>query len=363
MARFLVLLLVLSACTPRADAVVRAAAGVSATETLYIATSRSELADGTFSSGREETEHYLRMTVSVPPERLQGELAYPEGPRADAKTQFFVTGRTDYAGEAQFRATLAKEFARRAPADREAVLYVHGFNNTFGDGVLRLAQLSHDYRITGVSVHYSWPSAGSALGYEYDRDSLLVARDGLERLIETLRTSGARTVVIVAHSMGALLTMEALRQIEIGRPGEVMRLIDGVVLISPDIDVEVFHSQARRIGKLPQPFAIFVSRKDRMLFLSALLTGQDHRLGNIVSAAAVADLQVQVIDVTQFSSGYGHFTLGDSPLLIRLLAGAADLDLAFRGAAVRNIGLLPGILVSVRNATDLVLSPLAPHVN
>jgi len=243
------------------------------------------------------------------------------------------------------------------------VLYVHGFNNTFGDGVLRLAQLSHDFRITGVSVHYSWPSAGSPLGYEYDRDSQLVARDGLERLIETLSASGARTVVIVAHSMGALLAMEALRQIEIGRPGEVMRLIDGVVLISPDIDVEVFHSQARRIGRLPQPFAIFVSQKDRLLFLSAFLSGQDHRLGNIVSAAAVADLQVQVIDVTQFSSGAGHFTLGDSPLLIRLLAGAADLDMAFRGAAVRNIGLLPGILVSVRNATDLVLSPLAPHVN
>ena len=74
----------------------------------------------------------------------------------------------------------------------EAIIYVHGFNNTFADGVYRIAQLSHDFGFDGVAVHYSWASAGSALGYEFDRDSVLAGRDGLERLIETVPAAGAK---------------------------------------------------------------------------------------------------------------------------------------------------------------------------
>lgn len=359
-ARFLILILLISACTPRADAIVRHVQGVTTTETVFVATTRKELPDGQFSSERSEKVSYLKMTVAVPPDRTPGELKFPDGGPVDPRTEFFVNGRTDYDGQAAFRKALSREFAQRPVADREVVLYVHGFNNTFGDGVMRIAQLAHDFQITGVAVHYAWPSSASALGYEYDRDSQLIARDGLERLIHTIHAAGARRILIVAHSMGAMLTMEALRQIEIGDPGSVPQLINGVILISPDIDVQLFHSQAERIGKLPQPFAIFVSRKDRALFLSSLLSGRDQRLGNILSAEAVADLDVTVIDVTSFSSGAGHFTPGTSPVLIRLLAGAAELDQAFRGSAARNIGLLPGVLVTVRNATELVLAPLTP---
>nr|WP_275982068.1 alpha/beta fold hydrolase [Frigidibacter sp. ROC022] len=303
------------------------------------------------------------MTISIPPEREPGELDFPTGRHVDPKTEFFVSDRIDYDGQPAFQQALAREFARRPADNREAVVYVHGFNNTFGDGVLRIAQLAHDFRINGVAVHYAWPSAASTLGYEYDRDSQLIARDALEQLIHTIHAAGARRILIVGHSMGAMLTLEVLRQTEIGDPGSVSRLIKGVVLISPDIDVDLFRSQARRIGKLPQPFAIFVSRKDRALFLSSLISGRDRRLGNILSAEAVSDLDVTVIDVTSFSSGIGHFTPGTSPVLIRLLTGAAALDQAFRGGAAHNIGLLPGVLVSVRNATELVLSPLAPGTN
>lgn len=359
-ARFVVLILLLAACAPRADAIVRHVPGVIATETVFVATTRERMPNGRFEAERSEDSSFLRMTVAIPPDRVPGEMKFPTGARVDPKTEFFVAGRADFAGEPDFRAALAGELARRPIADREAILYVHGFNTTFGDGVLRIAQLAHDFQLSGVAVHYSWPSAGSPLGYEFDRDSQLVARDGLERLIRTIHAAGARRILIVGHSMGALLTMEALRQIEIGAPGTVPRIVNGVILISPDIDVDVFHSQARRISKLPQPFVIFVSKKDKALFLSALISGRDHRLGNILSAEAVADLDVMVIDVTSFSSGDGHFTPGTSPALIRMLSGAAEIDQAFRGGAARNIGLLPGVLVSVRNATELVLSPLSP---
>ncbi len=45
------------------------------------------------------------------------------------------------------------------------MVFVHGFNNTFADGLHRTAQIRHDFEIPGVAVHYAWPSAGNALGY------------------------------------------------------------------------------------------------------------------------------------------------------------------------------------------------------
>ena len=77
-----------------------------------------------------------------------------------------------------------RALAAKAPQDREVLLFVHGYNNNFAEGVYRVAQFSHDLEIPGAVVHYAWPSAAKPLGYVYDRDSALFARDGLERLID-----------------------------------------------------------------------------------------------------------------------------------------------------------------------------------
>lgn len=355
----LIVTLLLAGCAQRAalDVVPTSSPGI--VEPVYVATMRSLMPDGSFGSERSESLSYLALDISVPPDRAPGEIAYRKGGRLDPRKQFFATARTDFSDRAQFRSRLSAALRQRDTGG-EAIIFVHGFNNTFADGVYRIAQLTHDFDFQGVAVHYSWPSAGSALGYEYDRDSQLVSRDGLETLIDTVREAGARRIIIVAHSMGSLLTMEALRQMEIAQPGSVNRRIKGVILMSPDIDVSVFRSQAKRIGTLPDPFAIFVSRRDRALFFSAFLSGQPQRLGNLISPEQLADLKVTVIDVTHFSEGIGHFTAGTSPVLIKLLTNAGQLDAAFRGEAAKNTGLLPGFIITVRSATELVLSPIKP---
>jgi esterase/lipase superfamily enzyme len=212
--------------------------------------------------------------------------------------------------------------------------------------------------LPGVAVHYAWPSAGNPLGYIYDRDSALFARDGLEALIREVEAAGADQIVIVAHSLGSLVTMEALRQMAIDRPGSVYRRIDGVILISPDIDIDVFRAQAARIGRLPDPFGIFVSKRDRALALISRLAGQQNRLGNVANVDQVSDLEVTIIDVTGFSQGLGHFTPGTSPVLLQIFARAASVDTAFRGDASGRIGLLPGTVLTVQNATEIILTPV-----
>jgi len=269
----LVLTLLLAGCAPWGDLILAPEVGPGGeTVEVYVATTRRILVDRDPAEFRAEHTAFLRRTVSVPPERAPGSVS-PPSPPVDPATEFFATDARQYPGAESFRRDLRTALRARPRTDREVVVYVHGFNNSFADGVLRIAQLSHDLGFPGVAVHYSWPSAANPLGYGYDHDSVLYSRDGLEELLRLVTSAGAERVLIVAHSMGGLLTMEALRQIAIADPGWPRREIDGVVLISPDIDIEVFQSQARGIGDLPERFAIFVSERDRVLRLSSGRTG------------------------------------------------------------------------------------------
>jgi hypothetical protein len=52
-----------------------------------------------------------------------------------------------------------------------------------------------------------------------------------------------------------------------------------------------------------------------------------------------------------------HFTLGNSPLLIQILGQSAQLDETFQTDRAGRSGLLPGTVLTVQNATQLILSP------
>jgi esterase/lipase superfamily enzyme len=366
MARYLIavfLVLGLAACEPRGAIIVDpSAAKVGKVERLYIGTTRGrdEKTGDPFGSARSADIRYVRLEVSVPPNRTAGQIVWPR-PRQkpDATKQFLATEEVVYAGATGFRADLRQAILREPSRRREAIIFVHGFNNNFAEGAYRLAQLGDDLDIQTALVHYSWPSAAHPLGYAYDRDSALFARDGLESLLREVEAAGASKIIIVAHSMGASLTMETLRQIAIAREARLMSRISGVVLVSPDIDIDVFRAQAERIGALPEPFIIFTSKKDHALALSARLTGVRERLGNIKDIKRLGDLKVTFLDTTAFSTGGGHFNLGNSPALISLLGRLPDIESAFAGDRTGRPGLLPGVVLTAQRATEIIMSPVA----
>ncbi len=358
----ILIVLAVGACEPRGSVVLTPKSSVSGDiETIFVGTTRGDDPETgeRFGMGRSSEVRFVRLDVAIPPDRRPGEITWPRPRRApDPATEFLSTGQEVYSDPGKFRAALAADLRRNPGRTREAVVFVHGFNNNFAEGAYRLAQLGHDLELTGTLINYSWPSRGHPLGYAYDRDSALFARDGLETLLQEVEAAGAERVLIVAHSMGAALTMEALRQVAI-KDGRFMRdHVSGVILVSPDIDVDVFRAQAERIGALPQPFAIFTSKRDRALALSARLTGQRDRLGNLETVDEVADLQVTLLDTTAFSEGSGHFNPGESPALLAILGKLADVDAAFAGDRTGRAGLLPGAVLTVQNATQIVLSPV-----
>ncbi|NPD14266.1 alpha/beta fold hydrolase [Xinfangfangia sp. D13-10-4-6] len=361
----LMVLVVFASCSPRGNFVmleeltpekIAIAEDVTIRVPIYVGTSRREV-DGEFGFQRSEHATFMRYDILLPKEHKIGEVTWPKSvKRADPARDFLTLADQQFASDKDFRKDLGKNLGRKG--SRDVVVYVHGFNNTMAESIYRVAQMHYDLKVPGVAVHYAWPSRGSALGYVYDRDSALFGRDGLEELLREVADAGAERIIIVAHSMGAALTMETLRQASIRGDRKVMDRMAGVILISPDLDVDLFRAQAHAMGKLPQPFLIFGSTRDSILNLSSKLAGAPDRLGNLSDLTPIADLQVTYYDTAAYNQGAGHNNLGTSPALLQLLGGIANVDAAFRAEARTRVGLLPGVVLTVRNATAIVLSPV-----
>jgi esterase/lipase superfamily enzyme len=323
---------------------------------IFVATSRTlDRTIGDFTATRVPSDNYARFVVQVPPDRKPGKIGWPgQFRKPDPRRDFLTVDRDFYADRADFSADLARALGALPPGQREVRVFVHGFNNTFAEGLYRLAQLDKDLGFPGLSVHYAWPSKAKPLGYFADRDSAVFARDGYTEMLRAIVEAGADRIILVGHSMGSLLVMEGLRDMSIGRETQVLDRIGGVVLISPDIAVDVFQKEARRIGKLPQPFFVFTSQKDKALMLSASLSGRPDRLGNLTSPREVEEFNLTLVDVSDFSQKAGHFTVGDSPTLIALLGRMTEIDAAV-GAGEQGLGLLGGTIMTFNNAQQVVV--------
>jgi esterase/lipase superfamily enzyme len=306
---------------------------------------------------RSANVEFGRFTVSVPAQRDPGEITRPAGRIAANPSEHFMLADAQTMSRDAFRAAIRTRIQALPANEHEAVMFVHGYNTAFIEGVYRAAQLDHDLQLPGVMMHYSWPSLATPLAYAHDRDSVLFARDGLVEALREIRAAGTRRIILVAHSMGSQLVMESLRQMALaGDPA--LSAVGGVILISPDIDVAVFRQQARAIGDLPQPFLIMTSRRDRVLQLSARLSGESARLGNLSDPEAVAELDVTLVDVSAFSEGSGHFTVGSSPALIQLLGQIGAVNTALANDRAGELRLLPATILTLQNTTQIILQPI-----
>jgi esterase/lipase superfamily enzyme len=85
--------------------------------------------------------------------------------------------------------------------------------------------------------------------------------------------------------MGNWITLEALRGMSIRNTRAPDRggfaKMNNVLLVAPDVDVDVFRSQITRMGTYRPHVALFVSRDDTALDLSKVVWGGVSRLGDV----------------------------------------------------------------------------------
>jgi esterase/lipase superfamily enzyme len=335
------------------------------TTTREVADVRGEM----FSGSRSRRPAFADIIVSIPPEgsRRIGEVQWPQQVPGNPATDF-VTLRADEIDKKQAIATFDK-LIKKAPS-RQAVVFVHGFNNRFEDAVFRFAQLVHDSRTDAAPVLFTWPSKGSILAYGYDRESAGYSRNGLEDLLRWLsKNPEVESVAVIAHSMGNWVTLEALRQMAI-RDGKVAQKIKTVLLAAPDVDVDVAREQIESMGSQRPNFILFVSRDDRALAVSRKLWGND-RLGGIDPTqepykSDLARERIEVVDLSGVPSPdkLAHGTYAENPKVVELIgrsiAGGQALGDARVGLGERLTLAVTGAAATVGHAAGLAVSaPLA----
>jgi esterase/lipase superfamily enzyme len=314
-------LMFLTACAERAEVVmVPQVAGASVHEVLF-ATNRAPNAR-LFGNTRSATTSYGTARVSVPPAHEKGVVEYPTS-TANPKTEFGILSAKTTQSAASFDTVLAQRVAARAKGNRRAVVYVHGYNNTFAEALYMNTQIIHDYQSPDIPVLFSWPSAGDNLGYLQDAGSVMYSRSALEALLDQLNASGVESFVIIGHSIGSQLVMEALRQHAIRNHGQTWSKLDGVLLVSPDIDVDNFEQQRKDMGGLPQPFVVVGSGKDRLLKISGVINGGEARLGTIEDTEVLGNDDATVVSASFATHmlSTNHTTAFTSPAMMALLQG------------------------------------------
>ncbi|MBO0751946.1 MAG: alpha/beta hydrolase [Bradyrhizobiaceae bacterium] len=188
-------------------------------------------------------------------------------------------------------------------ANRDVLLYVHGYNQTFEQAAIDAARLSDGIKFAGETMVFSWPSRGRLLDYDFDRESAMWSRDALDQVVEDLLASPAvGRVNIVAHSVGTMLTTEALRQLYAKLGDYAADRVGAIVLASPDIDMDVFTAAIPRIGPLAGKITVITATDDRALAVSRLVNGSTSRVG-AAEKAQLETLGLKVIDASQ--QGWG----------------------------------------------------------
>ncbi|MFS2316900.1 alpha/beta hydrolase [Maricaulis sp. D1M11] len=319
-------------------AVIPPGSGDGQVERILVVTTREQDADPLllFNEARAAEPHYAQLDVWVPHDRAFGQIRVA-GRRADPDRHFGLSAYEDLQSSERFNTALARELATLPEGQRNIWLFVHGYNTSFSNGIFLQAQMMADFGNAtfsdhrhSVAVQFAWPSAGTIPGYLYDRDSVQYSRSALADTLIELHNQGADDITVLAHSMGTLLTMEAIRQLDQSGRQDVIAHIAPLILAAPDIDVNVFQQQLRDLEHRPDPMVVALSREDRALLLSDMIRGGHARVGNGGDIEALNAEGMVVLDLTNVRDDrdpVNHTVFASSPTLLSLVeSGALDTE-------------------------------------
>jgi esterase/lipase superfamily enzyme len=200
----------------------------------------------------------------------------------------------------------------------QALVFVHGFNTGFDHALYRAAQIAYDLQFDGAVFLYSWPAGGGVLGYARDRDSATQAEPYLKQFLAlVLKESGAKSVSVIAHSMGNLPLLNVLRDLGPSLP-EGVRLSE-LILAAPDVDRDVFINLITAIKGYGRGITLYCSANDRAMIASRQVAGGVPRAGDVPADGPLILPGVDTIDVTETSTdllALNHSTYAERTALL-----------------------------------------------
>ena len=202
--------------------------------------------------------------------------------------------------EADFLALARERIAASNRYKDHALVFVHGYNTSFDNAIYRTAQIAYDLKFDGAVFLYSWPSGGAVASYTYDRESAQASEPYLRQFLDlVVKQSGAKSVSIIAHSMGNQPLIDVLKDMRSGGPQQVA--INEVILAAPDVDADNFANVAQRIEGIAKGVTLYAASNDRALIISRNFW-RNPRAGDVPAAGPLIVPGIETIDVTAAST-------------------------------------------------------------
>ena len=252
--------------------------------------------------------------VTIPKSHERGELEAPSIFRLEVledAVKHVILQKTERLADSEFYERLRK---RVENSDRrELFVFIHGFNVSFEDAARRTAQIHHDLQFDGAPIFFSWP-ANDKFIFTYPADETNVAWSVphlKQFLLSIVKESQAKSVNLIAHSMGNRALATALREIDL-EMHDKSRLFNQVILAAPDIDADDFRNNiAPAMQRTAQRLTLYASSHDEALLASQFLH-RGPRAGDAGDGLIVIN-GVDTIDVTAIDSSlWGHAYYGSS---------------------------------------------------
>ena len=199
---------------------------------------------------------------------------------------------------------LVRERIRGSVAFKDqALVFVHGYNTAFDYAVFRTAQMAYDLKFDSASFLYSWPSEAGITGYGYDRESSEQAEPYLREYLElVLRETGAKSVSVIAHSMGNMPLLRVLQALGPSLPPGVQ--LNQIILAAPDVDRNLFENLAANIMQYGRGVTLYCSSNDRAMAAARRVAGGVPRAGDVPDDGPIVLAGIDTIDVSQTSTDY-----------------------------------------------------------
>ena len=260
-----------------------------------------------FGSEVDERIHYGKRFVRIPSTHRTGELGSPLWKRllTQVDDRIVAGPATAFAPDA-FARDVRNFIAGLDPADRNVLVYLHGFNTSFDDAARRAAQLGFDLKVPGITVMYSWPSRGSASAYLGDLSSIEASEAQIaEFLVAVSALADRGKVHIIAHSMGNRGLLRAMHRATTQAAWRSGTRFGQIFLSAPDVNLALFRQLASIYPQVAERTTLYVADQDKAIAALEWMT-EDLRVG-----AAPPVLVLPGIDTVRVR-GAGLFQLGHS---------------------------------------------------
>lgn len=201
---------------------------------------------------------------------------------------------------------LIRGVEERSGASQRPTIFVHGYNTSFQEAVLRAAQFGHDLGLgQGIGL-FSWPSKGLDLSYLADEASAELNKyafaDFLEKFIDAFPENG---VSVVAHSMGCRIVLGSIELLA-SRNLDAANSLHQVILGAADVDSAIMPFVGKHTIFSADRTTSYVGNRDKALMLSRWLHKYD-RVGLVPPPFVMEGLDTVLIndeDLGAWAHGY-----------------------------------------------------------